>query len=105
MLTDAMTIILKSILSACGAALFAGICVWVKGLYKKSKVYDETLQALAHDAFYRCCRELLPHDDLSEAELENLNYLYKSYHALGLNSTGDKLYAQITAKPVRPSKE
>lgn len=102
-MTEMMDTILKAILSACGGALFAGICVWVKGLYTKNKVYDEVLKALAHDAYFRYCRYLLPEKELTEAEVENFNFLYKAYHSLGLNSTGDKLYNQIIAKPVKAS--
>ena len=98
---QATVIILNSILGSCGAAIFAGICLWVKGLYKKSKVYDRALKALSHDAFYRYCRYLLPKESLSDAEVENLNFLYDGYHSLGLNSTGDKLYKQIMEKPIR----
>ena len=101
-MTEATTIIINSILSACGAAIFAGVCVWVKGLYKKSKNYDKALKALEHDAYFRYCRYLLPEESLNESEVENLNYLYESYHSLGLNSTGDKLYEQIISKPVKP---
>lgn len=100
-MSEATTIILNSILTACGGAIFAGICVWVKGLYKKSKTYDKAVKALAHDAFYRYCRYLLPEDTLTEDEVENINYLYDSYHSLGLNSTGDKLYNEIIKKPVK----
>ncbi len=103
-MTEATTIIINSILSACGAAIFSGICVWVRGLYKKSKNYDKAVKALAHDAFFRYCRYLLPEETLTEDEVENINYLYDSYHSLGLNSTGDKLYQEIIKKPVRYDK-
>lgn len=103
-MTEATTIIINSILSACGAAIFSGICVWVRGLYKKSKNYDKAVKALAHDAFFRYCRYLLPEDTLTEDEVENINYLYDSYHSMGLNSTGDKLYQEIIKKPVRYDK-
>lgn len=100
-MTGATLIIYNSILAACGSALFAGICFWIKALYKKNKVYDFALKALAHDAFFRYCRYLNPCEDLAEDEVENLNFLYKAYKSLGLNGTGDKLYAQIIAKPVK----
>lgn len=100
-MTEATMIIINSILSACGAAIFAGICVWVKGLYRKSKCYDKAVKALAHDAFFRYCRELLPKETLTEDEVENLNFLYDGYHSLGLNSTGDKLYQEIIKKPLK----
>ena len=100
-MTEASGIIINSILGACGAGIFTGICLWVKSMYKKSKAYDKSLKALAHDAYFRYCRYLLPNDTLSEAELENFTYLYESYHSLGLNGTGDKMYQQIIAKPVK----
>ena len=100
-MTGATLVIFNSMLVTCGSALFAGICVWVKGVYKKSKIYDSALKALAHDAFFRYCRYLHPCDELTEVEVENLNFLYKAYHSLGLNGTGDKLYNQIIAKPVK----
>lgn len=103
-MTEATTIIINSILSACGAAIFTGICVWVRGLYKKSKNYDKALKALAHDAYFRYCRYLLPAEMLTEDEVENINFLYDGYHSLGLNSTGDKLYQEIMKKPVKNEK-
>lgn len=103
-MTEATTIIVNSILSACGAAIFTGICVWVRGLYKKSKNYDKALKALAHDAYFRSCRYLLPAETLTEDEVENINFLYDGYHSLGLNSTGDKLYQEIMKKPVKNEK-
>lgn len=103
-MTDATTIIINSILGAVGSAIFAGVCVWVKGLWNKSKTYDKAVKALAHDAYFRYCRYLLPEETLTQEEVENINYLYESYHALGLNSTGDKLYQQIISKPVSGEK-
>jgi capsule polysaccharide export protein KpsC/LpsZ len=103
-MTEATTIIINSILGAVGTAIFAGVCVWVKGLWLKSKNYDKAVKALAHDAYFRYCRYLLPEDTLTEEEVENMNYLYDSYHSLGLNSTGDKLYQQIMSKPVSNDK-
>lgn len=99
-MTEATTIIINSILGAVGTAIFAGVCVWVKGLWLKSKTYDKAVKALAHDAYFRYCRYLLPEETLTSEEVENINYLYDSYHSLGLNSTGDKLYQQIMSKPV-----
>ena len=99
-MSEVTSIIVNSILTACGGALFTGLCVWIRGLYVKSKNYDKALKALSHDAFFRYCRYLLPRETLSEDEVENLNYLYEGYHSLGLNSTGDKLYQQVISKPV-----
>lgn len=100
-MTEATTVIINSILGAVGTAIFAGVCVWVKGLWGKSKTYDKAVKALAHDAYFRYCHQLLPKETLCQEEVENISYLYDSYHSLGLNSTGDKLYQEIMAKPVK----
>lgn len=100
-MTHVTEVILNAVLVACGSALFAGICYWIKTMYTKHKAYDFALKALAHDAFFRYCRYLLPEIELAEDEVENLNFLYKAYHSLGLNGTGDKFYNQIISKPVK----
>ncbi len=104
-MTEITTIIMNSALAACGSALFAGICFWIKNMYKKSKTYDFVLKALAHDALFRYCRLLMPYSELTEDEVENLNILYEAYHSLGLNSTGDKLYKQVIAIPVKANEQ
>lgn len=74
----------------------------------KESEHDEmvafVLEALAHNAFYRDCRRLMPKDIITEEELDNHNYLYKAYHSLGLNSTGDRMHEIILEKPVEPNK-
>ena len=100
-MTHATFMILDAVLAACGSALFAAIVYWIKTIHTKNKAYDFALKALAHDAFFRYCRYLFPCDELAEDEVENLNFLYKAYHSLGLNGTGDKFYNQIISKPVK----
>ena len=74
---------------------------------KKDKESDEqetfkmVLEAVAHDAYYDDCRRLLKKDDITEEELDNHNYLYRAYHAMGLNSTGDRMHHLVLEKPVR----
>ena len=74
---------------------------------KKDKESDEqetfkmVLEAVAHDAYYDDCRRLLKKDDITEEELDNHNYLYRAYHAMGLNSTGDGMHQLVLEKPVK----
>ena len=74
---------------------------------KKDKESDEqetfkmVLEAVAHDAYYDDCRRLLKKDDITEEELDNHNYLYRAYHAMGLNSTGDRMHQLVLEKPVK----
>ena len=46
------------------------------------------------------CRQLLGQETITEDELENLNYLYESYKALGLNGTGKELYKRCLDKEI-----
>ena len=63
-------------------------------------ILKKAVKALTHDALHRYCRYLLPKDELTEDEVENLNFLYRSYESLGLNGTGKKLYEQVMEKPL-----
>ena len=73
---------------------------------KKDKENDEhetfkmVLEAVAHDAYFDDCRRLLKKDTITEEELDNHNYLYRAYHAMGLNSTGDRMHQLVLEKPV-----
>lgn len=64
-------------------------------------VIRKAVESLTHDAYFRHCRLLLPKDVITEEELENHQYLYSSYHSLGLNGTGDRMHQIILEKPVK----
>ena len=93
-------IIIKSFLGACGAGVLSLFVLTFKWLWKKIKVDDMTIEALAHDAYFRHCRYLLPLDEISDDELENHNHLYCAYKAQGLNGTGDRMHELILEKKV-----
>lgn len=100
MLNEILDIIMKAVVTAFAGTFAGGVIVWIKGAFKKDRVYTGSLKALAHDSFHRQCRRLLVRDSITEDELENLNYLYESYKALGLNGTGEELYKRILEKPI-----
>lgn len=74
---------------------------------KKDKLIEEenkfrfVMEALAHNAFFGDCEKLMDKDVLTREELDNHNYLYKAYHSLGLNSTGDRMHEIILEKPIK----
>lgn len=98
---DIFDIILKAILTSAAGAFVGAVIIWVKGMLKRQKEFESALKALAHDSFYRQCRDLLPQDSISEDELENLNYLHEAYTSLGLNGTGEELYRRCLKKPIK----
>ena len=100
-MTEILDTIMKAIITTFAGAFAGAVIIWIKDTVKKEKVYDKALKALAHDSFHRQCRELLMRDTITEDELENLNYLYGSYKALGLNGTGEELYKRCLGKPMQ----
>ena len=107
-LTEAIVAIVAAIIGS--GALTTVVQILVSRHYAKKDKKEEdreamrkAMEALAHDAYYRHTRFLLTKSAVTEEELENHNYLYAAYHSLGLNSTGDQMHKQITAKPVIPA--
>lgn len=64
------------------------------------KTFRFVMEALAHNAYFGDSRKLMRKDSITEEELDNHNFLYKAYHSLGLNGTGDRIHEIILDKPV-----
>lgn len=86
-------------------AVIGGLIVWIKSIYHKEKTKDQAIEqavkSLNHDALFRYCRYLIQGETITEAELENLNHLYATYKALGMNGTGEQMYKQAKGRPIR----
>lgn len=95
-----MTIIVNSFLAAIGAGLLTLLIMAIKWMWKKIRCDDLAIKALAHDAYFRQARYLLQKETITEAELENHDYLWRAYKGQGLNGTGEKLHDQILKKNV-----
>lgn len=68
------------------------------------RAYFKAVRALTHDSFFRYCRYVLKEGELTAETSENLEHLHESYTGLGLNGTGEKLYEQCKALPLRMEK-
>lgn len=95
-----MSTIITSILSAVGGGIVGAALALIKALWKRQKSYDLAIKATTHDAYFRQCRAVIHRDEITEDELENLEYLYKAYHSLGLNGMGDNLYQRCKELPL-----
>lgn len=93
-------VVITSFLGACGAGILTMIILCIKWFWKKIRADDLTIKALAHDAYFRNCRELLPKETITDEESENHDYLWRAYKGQGLNGTGEKLHNQILEKRV-----
>lgn len=64
--------------------------------FKKEKteqnILKEGMVALLHNSLFRNCEQYIAKGEITVNELDNLETLYKSYHALGGNGTGTALY-------------
>lgn len=64
------------------------------------KIKDGLL-AILHDRLYQACTHYIEIGHIDLPGLKNVEYLYKSYHALGGNGTGTELYTRAKALPIR----
>lgn len=62
----------------------------------------EGMLALLHSELYRRYDECQQKGFASVDDLQNLEYLYHPYHALGGNGTGTELYGRVTKMPTSP---
>ena len=97
-----MNIVLTSILSALGGGIFKLLLLVFTKFGKMIKAIVQAVKALSHDATHRQCRAMIGKERISEADMENLNFLYNTYRALGMNGTVEKMYEEIKQKPTDP---
>ena len=86
-----------------------GICyrkisTGIKGERMEQRLMKEALLAILHDRLYSLCKEYINQGEITIEAMENLEYLYKSYSALGGNGTCKKLYERVQALPIKEEK-
>ena len=67
----------------------------------KYKALLDGVLAILHDRIYQAYQFYLAQGYVDMAGLKNVEYLYRSYHALGGNGTGTELYNRVKALPIR----
>ena len=95
---------ITSLIGTLIGVIVGAIVVAFKTKISNGKAYEDAVKALTHDAFFRYCRYVLKEEELTTETLKNLEHLHESYKALGLNGTGEKLYEQCKALPLRLEK-
>lgn len=68
---------------------------------EERKAIKAGLLAILHDRLYAECSRCLAQGSIDTDAMRNLEYLYRSYHALGGNGTGTELYNRAKALPIR----
>ena len=83
-----------------GAALLAGYRCLTKQ-EKERKAIKAGLLAILHDRLYAECSRYIAQGSIDTDGLRNMDYLYRSYHALGGNGTGTELYNRAKGLPIK----
>lgn len=73
----------------------------IKAQDDERKAIKEGLLAILHDRLYQACQNFMAQGSIDASGLKNVEYLYKSYHALGGNGTGTELYRRVMDLPIR----
>lgn len=63
-----------------------------KKFFTDLNIVKQGLVALLHNSLFKNCTEYINRGEISTSELDNLEEIYNSYHALGGNGTGTALY-------------
>ena len=99
------------VLQHIGELLFTGITGVLAAAYRRlskrikeqedeRKAVKTGLLAILHDRLYQACLHYISQGWIDDDGMKNLEYLYKSYHALGGNGTGTELYNRAKALPL-----
>ena len=83
------------------AGAYRSLSKRIKAQEEERRAVKEGLLAIMHDRLYQSCTFYIKQGSIDTAGLKNLEYLYKSYHALGGNGTGTELYNRAKALPIR----
>lgn len=86
------------------AALLAGyrrLAKRVKEQEEERKAIKAGLLAILHYRLYAECSRYIAQGSIDTDGLRNLEYLYRSYHALGGNGTGTELYNRAKALQIK----
>lgn len=87
-------------------AIFGSTGLWtlvnnvVQRMQGHKSAERKALLALLHDRLYLLCQSYIEQGSISLDELENIDYLYSPYRALGGNGTCEKLYEKVLSLPI-----
>ena len=92
--------------AAFGAVLagLTGALRWIYARTKREFADQKNIKAgvlaLLHSELRRVCKYHISNREITIDELDNVKYLYESYHALGGNGTGTELYTRCKSLPI-----
>lgn len=82
------------------AAAYRRLSKRIKEQKKERQAIKTGLLAILHDRLYQACLRYISQGWIDDDDMKNLEYLYKSYYALGGNGTGTELYNRAKSLPL-----
>lgn len=92
---------LFGIVAAGLTAAYRNLSKKIKAQKEENKAIKNGLLAILHDRLYQACTHYIEKGYIDLPGLKKIEYLYKSYHALGGNGTGTELYTRAKELPIR----
>jgi hypothetical protein len=107
---------LNGLLMSLGIGGIVGVLGWVGKLILKNKnIAEQNKQlteqrfkmleaanvAILHNEIYKQCSYFIEQGEVEVDDLDNLEYLWRGYHGLGGNGTGELLYNRVRQLPLK----
>lgn len=98
------------VLFACGVLATGLTLLWRWGMKKvnvqrkRNDAMEEGIRAILHDRLFQVHRYYMAQGFCTLEEKRNVEYLYKPYHDLGGNGTGETIYEDLMAMPTLKEK-
>lgn len=93
----------------CAFTAVTGTFAWAYRKLKKrvdeQDLIKQGVLAILHDRLFQAGRYFISQGEISLEELKNIEYLYRSYHALGGNGTGTEIWERIKELPLKKEGE
>ena len=97
--------VLLGVISLGIAGLYRTLSARVKKEIEEQQLLKAGVLAILHDRLYQSCRHYIRQGFIDVESLKNIEYMYRSYHALGGNGTGTELFKRVNALPLRETEE
>lgn len=107
---------LNGVLMSFGIGGIGAVIAWVgKVIQKNKKINEQNKQlteqrfkmleaanvAILHNEIYKQCSYFIEQGEIAVDDLDNLEYLWRGYHGLGGNGTGELLYNRVRNLPIK----
>lgn len=105
-------VIITALITSIVSAVVGGAVAWAVAkdkAMKEKKEQDKTdkeiimkvLKLLLKDSYFRCSKDIISAEAVSDADFEIFDELWEAYTLLGMNGKGEWYHEQIKGKPYK----